>query len=439
MSQNYMDVQEFIDQIRFGKIQKLILLLCFCVVAIDGFDTASIGFIAPALKHDWGLLPTELAALFASGLMGLMLGALIFGPLADRFGRKTMLVLCIFLFGCSSLASAFSPEIQTLIFLRLLTGIGLGGAMPTAITLMSEYCPSARRSVLVMTMFCGFTIGSALGGMISARLIPMIGWQGILFMGGILPLILLPAFYFLVPESLRFKVLKRHSDADIQAIIKRLAPELCKQLVLESQIQKKNSSSIRELLSRKYWCSTLLIWTTYFMSLMIIYLIASWMPTLLTNIGASLEHASLVTAVFQIGGTLGSISLGYLMDKWGADRILSAVYMLGALFVIFSGLSTASLFWLILSVFIVGLCISGGQTGLNAYTAVFYPTHCRATGVSWANAIGRCGSVLGSFVGGWLMSFNLDISVILSLLALPALLAALSLWVLRRNRQSSIL
>ncbi|MFW2003758.1 MFS transporter [Acinetobacter baumannii] len=439
MSQNYMDVQEFIDHIKFGKIQKLILLLCFFVVAIDGFDTASIGFIAPALKHDWGLLPAELAALFASGLIGLMLGALVFGPLADRFGRKTMLLLCIFLFGCSSLVSAFSPDINTLIFLRLVTGIGLGGAMPTAITLMSEYCPSARRSVLVMTMFCGFTIGSALGGMISARLIPVIGWHGILFLGGILPLILLPIFYFLVPESLRFKVLKRHSGADIQAIIKRLAPDQEKGLILKSQMEETSSPSVRELLSRKYWCSTLLIWTTYFMSLMIIYLISSWMPTLLTNIGATLQNASLVTAVFQIGGTFGAISLGYLMDKWGADRILSFVYLLGALFVVFSGFSTTNLFWLVSSIFIVGLCISGGQTGLNAYTAGFYPTHCRATGVSWANAIGRCGSVLGSFIGGWLMSFNLDISIILSLLSLPAILAALSLWILRKNRQSSAL
>ncbi|WP_447501799.1 MFS transporter [Acinetobacter pittii] len=435
MSQNYMDVQKFIDQLRFGKVQKLILLLCFCVVAIDGFDTASIGFIAPALKQDWGVLPTELATLFASGLIGLMLGALVFGPLADRFGRKTMLVLCIFLFGCSSLASAYSSEINFLIFLRFLTGIGLGGAMPTAITLMSEYCPSSRRSVLVMTMFCGFTIGSAVGGIISARLIPLVGWQGILFIGGILPLILLPIFYFIVPESLRFKVLKRHAETDIQAIIKRLAPHLQTRVILKSRKEENATSSVRELLSRKYWCSTLLIWTTYFMSLMIIYLISSWMPTLLTNIGATLEKASLATAVFQIGGTLGSITLGYLMDKIGADRMLSSAYLLGALFVFFSGFSTSSLFWLILSIFIVGVCISGGQTGLNAYTAGFYPTHCRATGVSWANAIGRCGSVLGSFIGGWLISFNLDISAILSLLAMPALLAALSLWLLRRNRQ----
>ncbi len=164
MSQKTIDVQSFIDEIPLSALQKLIIWLCFLIVAIDGFDTAAVGFIAPALKAEWGLQATDLAPLFGAGLFGLMAGALIFGPLSDKLGRKPILIGSVVMFGCASLFAAFSPDLQTLIIWRFLTGLGLGGALPNAITLTSEYAPASRRSNLVTMMFCGFTIGSALGG-----------------------------------------------------------------------------------------------------------------------------------------------------------------------------------------------------------------------------------------------------------------------------------
>lgn len=432
-----LDVQHFIDTLPFSRLQRGILWLCFLVVAVDGFDTAAIGFIAPAIREQWHLTAAALAPLFGAGLFGLMAGALLFGPFADRVGRKTILVLSVALFGLSSLASAAAPDLTWLIVLRFLTGLGLGGAMPNAITLTSEYCPSARRSSLVTLMFCGFTIGSALGGLASAQILAGFGWRGVLCLGGILPLLLVPVLLRNLPESLRFLVLKRRPQAMIDAVLARLAPTHLSLPVLTAH-ESSDQAPVRELFRAPYTFGTILLWVSFFMSMLIIYLISSWLPTLLHNTGASLSRASWVTATFQIGGTLGAIILGQLMDRFGACRTLAITYIIGAAFMILCGVSTDQLWLLVLAVFGVGFCISGSQVGANAISAAFYPTSSRATGVSYANAVGRFGSVVGSLSGGWLMSMQLNMDVILSLLAVPSLIAAAAIaaleWVNNRTK-----
>jgi len=202
------DIQALIDAKPVSSLQKRLLFLCFLVIAIDGFDTAIIGFIAPAVRTEWGLAVAQLGPLFASGLFGLMLGAFAVGPLADRCGRKTMLVASMIAFGAASLMSAYSGGLTALIVLRFLTGLGLGGAMPMTITLASEFCPAARRSSLVTLMFCGFTLGSAMAGLIAARVLPDFGWRVLLGGGGVAPLVLAPVLLMLLPESVRFMVTK---------------------------------------------------------------------------------------------------------------------------------------------------------------------------------------------------------------------------------------
>nr|WP_294865909.1 aromatic acid/H+ symport family MFS transporter [uncultured Pseudogulbenkiania sp.] len=426
-----LDVQHFIDALPFSRLQRGILWLCFLVVAVDGFDTAAIGFIAPAIREEWHLTAAALAPLFGAGLFGLMAGALLFGPLADRVGRKTILVLSVAFFGLASLASTAAPDLTWLIVLRFLTGLGLGGAMPNAITLTSEYCPGARRSSLVTLMFCGFTVGSALGGLASAQILASFGWRGVLFLGGVLPLLLVPVLLRSLPESLRFLVLKRRPQAAIDSVVARLAPAQSSHPELTAH-EASDQTPVRELFRAPFAVGTVLLWVSFFMSLLIIYLISSWLPTLLHNTGASLSRASWVTATFQIGGTLGAILLGRLMDRFGACRTLAVTYVIGAVFVTLCGASAGQLWLLVLAVFGVGFCVSGSQVGANALAAAFYPTSNRATGVSYANAVGRCGSVVGSLSGGWLMSMQLDMGMILSLLAVPALIAAVTIGSLGR-------
>ena len=169
------DVQDVLNTHKLSRLQHIVIALCFLVVAIDGFDTAAIGFIAPALRAAWKLTPPMLAPLFGAGLFGLMVGAFVFGPIADKAGRRVVLVLTTIFFGAATIASSFAADIQTLTWLRFATGLGLGGAMPAAITLTSEFCPTSRRSSLVTVMFCGFTTGSAVAGLAASKVVAAYG------------------------------------------------------------------------------------------------------------------------------------------------------------------------------------------------------------------------------------------------------------------------
>ena len=275
----------------------------------------------------------------------------------------------------------------------------------------------------------------------SAQLLSVVDWHGILAIGGVLPLLTLPFLIWLLPESLRFMVLQNKSPSKITATAKRLLPagqSAVPELVASKH--EKAKVSVKELFSKDYAVGTMLIWSAFFMSLLIIYLISSWMPTLLKGVGFDLKNASWITSVFQIGGTVGAIALGYLMDRMGASKVLCAAYVLGAVFVVMvgQGITSLNMALLLIGMFGVGVGISGSQVGANAFSSAFYPTHCRATGVSWANAAGRSGSVVGSLVGGWLMQMHMSAAQIMGLLAIPALLAAVAFFLISRRMRGQV-
>lgn len=425
------ELQALIDAAPIGKMQWRVILCCFLVVMLDGFDTAAIGFIAPAIREHWQLSAGDLAPLFGAGLLGLTAGALLCGPLSDKLGRKKVIEWCVALFGLFSLLSAFSPNLETLIILRFLTGLGLGGAMPNTITMTSEYLPSRRRGALVTLMFCGFTLGSALGGIVSAQLVAVIGWHGILVLGGVLPLMLFFALLVALPESPRWLVRRQRPQAQVLRTVSTMTGERYEEtefwLDEPAATQK---GSISQLFAGRQLTITLMLWVVFFMSLLIIYLLSSWMPTLLNHRGIDLQHASWVTAAFQVGGTLGALLLGVLMDKFNPFWVLAISYALGAVCIVMIGLSGDGLWMMALAIFGTGIGISGSQVGLNALTATLYPTQSRATGVSWSNAIGRCGAIVGSVSGGMMMAMNFSFDTLFFVIAVPAAVSAVMLTLL---------
>lgn len=433
------ELQALIDAAPIGAMQWRVIICCFLVVMMDGFDTAAIGFIAPAIREHWQLSAADLAPLFGAGLLGLTAGALLCGPLSDKLGRKRVIEWCVALFGLFSLLSAFSPNLEMLIVLRFLTGLGLGGAMPNTITMTSEYLPSRRRGALVTLMFCGFTLGSALGGIVSAQLVAVIGWHGILVLGGVLPLALFFGLLVALPESPRWLVRRQRPPAQISRTLSAMTGERYENtefwLDEPAATQK---GSISQLFAGRQLTITLMLWVVFFMSLLIIYLLSSWMPTLLNHRGIDLQHASWVTAAFQVGGTLGALLLGVLMDKFNPFWVLAVSYALGAVCIVMIGLSENGLWLMALAIFGTGIGISGSQVGLNALTATLYPTQSRATGVSWSNAIGRCGAIVGSVSGGMMMAMNFSFDTLFFVIAVPAAVSAVMLTLLTLVvRQSS--
>lgn len=426
------DVQDFIDNNPIGRLQWLIVGLCFLVTAIDGLDTAAIGFIAPALRTEWNLTAAGLSPVLAASLVGLTLGAFIAGPLADRYGRKSTLILSVACFGGFSLLAAFAHDVETLALLRFLTGLGLGGAMPNAITLTSEYCPRRSRSVLVTTMFCGFTLGSAMGGVVAAHLVPVYGWRSVLLLGGVLPLATLPLLIWLLPESAKYLASAGKRKEKLYAILSRIGsvPSDWNGTFRMSDGEDNliAKSPIKLILNKGLRRGTLALWTSFFMSLFIIYMMTNWLPLLLKDTGLSLSDAAMISAMFQIGGTIGAISIGAAMDKFNPHLVLVTSYATGAICIFGTGIYATNYTALVLFVTAMGFCISGSQVGANALAANFYPTISRATGVSWAHGIGRLGSILGTTSGGIMISAGMNITNVLALMVIPATIAAAAIF-----------
>jgi AAHS family 4-hydroxybenzoate transporter-like MFS transporter len=425
------DVQDFLNRQRFSAFQWGIFAICFLIVLLDGFDTAAIGFIAPSLLKEWGLSKAALAPVLSAALFGLAAGGLVAGPCADRFGRKAVLVTAVALFGAACTGSAFSADLLQLTTLRFVTGLGLGAAMPNAVTLMSEYCPDQRRATLTNAMFCGFPLGAALGGFLAAWMIPQWGWRSVLLLGGAVPVVLAAVMLVRLPESVRYMVANRHPAERIRAVLHRIshaaadAPSFC---MAERAAAPVAGNGLRVILSRPYIVGTLMIWLAYFMGLVIFYSLINWMPILFKEAGLDARTATLAASLFPLGG-VGAILLGWLMDRFSPNRIIALCFSLSAVSIYAIGLSAGSVGLLMSVVFIAGTLMNTAQSSLPALAAAFYPTQGRATGVAWMMGVGRFGGVAGSFLVAELARRHVGFEAIFAVIAVAGVFATLALLV----------
>lgn len=427
------DLVDFIDRQPVGGFQIKLLFICAAVLFLDGFDTQAIGYVAPALAKEWHLGKGALGPVFSAGLFGLMIGALVFGPLADRVGRKRIIIFSTVAFGIGAFATAFAQDVTTLLTIRFLTGLGLGGAMPNAVALTSEYNPHRRRATMVMIMFCGFSIGAALGGLLAADLIPRLGWRAVFIVGGIAPLLLVPALAWRLPESIRFLATTGRAPARVAELLKRINPNTVFAPNASFVVQEAHLAGIPVLhLFRDGRAAvTLLLWVVFFMSLLDLYFLASWLPTVIHDLGASVSLAVVIGSLLQVGGVVGTFALGSVIDRF-SFRALALVYF-GAVFAVGAiGPLGHSAVLVSIAIFAAGFCVVGGQIAANALTAGFYPTSVRATGVGWALGIGRIGSIVGPLVGGVLLAEKWSTSAVFIAAAAAALCAALAALVLSR-------
>ena len=423
------NVQHFLNEQRFSPFQWTIFGLCFLIVLLDGFDTSAIGYIAPSLITEWGVDRPALAPVLSAALFGLAFGALASGPLADRLGRKTVLVAAVLVFGVACLASSFAGSLDHLVIWRFVTGLGLGAAMPNAVTLMSEYCPDSRRATLTNMMFCGFPLGAAFGGFLAAWMIPNFGWRSVLLLGGMTPIVLAVLMLALLPESVRHMVAKGQSAERIRAALRRIsaAAEGATGFVMtETQAAADGSAGLGLVLSRAYVVGSAMLWVAYFMGLVIFYALINWMPILFRDAGLDPRSAALIAALFPLGG-VGAIFFGWLMDRTNGNLVIAAGFALTAVAIYAIGQVLGTTGLLILTVLVGGTLMNTAQSSLPALAAAFYPTQGRATGVGWMLGLGRFGGIAGSFLVAELTRRQLGLPTIFTVVAVPGLIAAAAL------------
>ncbi|RKP57669.1 MFS transporter [Pararobbsia silviterrae] len=431
------DIKALIDERRISGFQWLLVVLCFLIVMTDGMDVAIMGFVTPSILKAWSISRPAFGVVISAAPLGLVLGALFAGPSSDRFGRKIVLIVSVFAFAVLTIAAAFSTTPIEMAVLRLLAGTGLGAAMPNTTTLLSEYAPQRRRALMITIMFTGFNLGSALIGLAAGYMIPRFGWRSVLMLGGAIPLALIPVLVLLLPESARFLALRGASPARIAATLGRVLGVHYEDTVsfVSSEPALGTQKPIGVLFLRGYARITLALWLTNGMGLLVIYLLTGWLPTLMGDAGVSVATAAYVTSMFQLGGTIGAVCVGWVMDRIARPGIvIGLVYLAGAGCILTLAHAGALASTIASLVFAAGFCMSGAQTGLQAFSPSCYPTVARATGVSWMLAIGRFGSIFGSAIGGVLLGMGWGFSAILSLLAAPAVCAAITIAANTRGR-----
>lgn len=432
------DVRRFVDERPFGRFQRSLILQCLALAVLDGFDVQSIAFVAPLIAQEWGIAAAAFGPVFSAGLIGMMLGALLGGSLADRLGRRPLLIGAVLLFGVFSLLTPLASSATGLGVLRFATGIGLGASIPNLVALTSEYSPRRLRATMVAVTFCGLPLGATLGGLASAAMISHWGWQSVFYLGGIMPLLLAAVLVARLPESIRFLVAKRRPASQVRAVLEAIDPDFKSpgelQLVVEEVDGSHGERGVSRLFRAGYARATVLIWIAFFMSLLAMYFLINWVPLLFRRAGLSINGAILASVIMNIGAIIGGIVLGRAMDRSGARRVLITASLAGASLIAVAGFVGDVPWALAALVFFIGACIIGGQMGLYALAAEEYPTTLRATGVGWAVGIGRIGSAVGPAVGGALLMMDASLREILLACAVSPLLAAVALALLRSSR-----
>jgi AAHS family 4-hydroxybenzoate transporter-like MFS transporter len=392
---------------------------------MDGFDVQAMGYVAPAVLREWGVPGPTLGPVFAAANFGVLVGSLVFSMVADKIGRRPVLVWATFFFSLLTLATAYAQNVEQLLWLRFISGIGLGSIMPNATALVGEFSPKRSRVTLMMCITVGFTIGAAVAGFVAAWLIPAFGWRSVFVFGGAVPLVIAVAMWWALPESLQFLAVRGGQQSALARWLKQLDPTIAidAQTRFVSNEASKAGVPFIHLFREGRGATTILIWVVNFMNIMMLYSLSNWLPTVVTGMGYTTQTAVLVATSMQIGGTLGAFGLAWLIARGGFIPTLGLTFAVAATSIAFIGHPSLSLMALFVIVFIAGWCVIGGQPGLNALSATYYPTYLRSTGVGAGLGVGRAGGIVGPYVGGILLAQQWTSQQLFWAAALPAIVS----------------
>ncbi|MBA5688943.1 MFS transporter [Rugamonas apoptosis] len=432
--ESQIDIPALIDRNQVGGFQLRVLLLCGLCILMDGFDVQAMGYVAPAIIQEWHVSKAALGPVFGAGLLGMLVGSLAFSVLADKIGRRPVLIGATLFFSVCMLVTPWATTLEQLQVLRFITGLGLGAIMPNVMALAGEYSPARKRVTLMMLVSCGFTVGAVVGGLVSAALIPAFGWRAVFYIGGLAPLVIALLMLPLLPESMQFLVLRGRRTDKVAQWLRAIDPTVVAgagSRYLVQEAPQKGGSVLALFREGRAWTTTLL-WLVNFLNLLNLYFLSNWLPTIIKGAGLSTSMAVLAGTVLPIGGTIGTLVMGQLIDRSSFRRVLIPCFLVAAVAIVLIGRPEASLLFLFASILVAGFCIVGGQPAVNALAGSYYPTTLRSTGIGWSLGVGRIGSIIGPVLGGELIRMNWPNSTIFAVAAVPALLSAIMLWLMER-------
>ena len=437
MSTHY-SIPELIDSRQISAFQWRVFALCFLVAILDGFDTQAIAFTGPSIIQAFGLGAGALAPILTAGIVGMVLGAMALGLMADKFGRRPIIIAAVALFAVASLATAFARTTEQILVLRFIAGIGMGGATPVVLSLAAEYGSARQRGTIMTTVLLGLPAGAILGGLLAAWMLPSIGWQGIFAVGGIVPLLLLAVLIFALPESLYFltrrqSVVSRNQIGKIlTGITKTRIDPHSTYSVPELEVKTGVSSLFRTGLAR----NTLGIWTVYLFNWIAWFMLLSWLPTVLKATGLPAEQAPMGTVAVNTVFVVCAIPLSIILPKINTRLLLLILFGFGIALCL--GLANSGNHWALVFTLAgcAGLGIGGQQIVLNYMVAQAYPTALRATATGWAIALGRVGAIIGSASGGWFLEHGGPAGYY-SALVVPLVIATAALLIIRPRPEAA--
>lgn len=427
-SSGTLDIDTLVDGQRFGRFNLMLLLWSFLAMVADGYDIAALASAAPELARTWHIPAKAFGPAFSASLFGVLFGAPLLGYVGDRCGRRIAIGGGCLIYGVGTLATVWAGNLDQIIVLRFLTGIGIGGLMPNTIALNSELSPKRLRATLIVLMFTGITTGSGLPGEIQAWLIPRFGWPILFWIGGVAPLIVAAGLYLQLPESVKYLGLRPRRRAELLATLRRMRPDL--RIADDAGFVSRTTApsggaGLAQLFTGGLAWITPLLWICFGVALMANFFLVSWLPLVLVGSGLSAQQSGITTSFYHYGGTLGGLLVSLVLGRFGFTAV-AVLFLLAIPAIAAIGVCAGSYALLGAAVALAGFSTLGAQFGNNAASGLLYPTAVRARGVGWALGIGRFGSMLGPLVGGVLIGLKLPLAQLFFWAALPMLVGLLA-------------
>jgi AAHS family 4-hydroxybenzoate transporter-like MFS transporter len=429
------NVTRLIDEGPITRFQVMAIVLCSLVAFLDGADSQSIAVAAPIIADELKLARAAFGPIFSAGLLGAMIGAVSFGPLGDRFGRKQMLIAATMIFGVFTLATPIARSYESLLAVRFAAGIGLGGATPCFIALASEYAPGRRRAMVASLIWAAFPLGVSVGGFVNSYVLANFGWQAIFWVGGILPIVVAAALVLWLPESLAFLTRGGRDAARAGAVVRRLRPDVPADARFVSDEARMEGAPLKNLFTDGFAVRTVLLWLPFFMAFGTLALAVVWTPLLLRDNGISPAQASVVIGVHGIGALIGMAVAGRLMERLGVAVTLVPALVLGAIVTAILAHAATSVATMSAALFLIGLFVGLGASGSIALAALIYPAAIRSTGVGWAMGMGRFGQVLAPLFAGAVLALGWSNAELFMVVGLAPVIGAAALLALRSSGQ----